>query len=59
MKFLYNAPAIMHQDALIVGDTHFGIETKIRRRGIFDEQFSMRLFQRLRELIVEQDCWGM
>jgi len=53
MKFLYNAPAIVHHGALIVGDTHFGIETKMRRRGIFDEQFSMRLFQRLRELIAE------
>lgn len=53
MKFLYNAPAILHKGALIVGDTHFGIEAKLRRRGIYDEQFSMRLFSRLKELILE------
>lgn len=52
MKFLYNAPAILHKGALIVGDTHFGMEDKLRRRGIFDEGFSMRLFSRLKELIV-------
>ncbi|MBI5227638.1 metallophosphoesterase family protein [Candidatus Micrarchaeota archaeon] len=51
MKFLYNAPAIIHKGALIVGDTHFGMENKLRKKGIFDEQFSMRLFYKLEELI--------
>ena len=53
MKFLYNAPALLHNGALIVGDTHFGMENKLRRRGIYDEQFSMRVFSRLKELIRE------
>jgi metallophosphoesterase superfamily enzyme len=35
-----------------VGDTHFGMEAKLRGKGIHDDQFSMRLFSRLRELIV-------
>jgi putative SbcD/Mre11-related phosphoesterase len=51
MKFLYNAPAIFHKGAVIVGDTHFGMEAKLRRRGIFDNQFSLRLFDRLKSLI--------
>ncbi len=51
MKFLYNAPAILHKGAIIVGDTHFGMEGKLRRRGIFDNQFSLRLFERLKALI--------
>jgi hypothetical protein len=51
MKFLYNAPAILHKGAIIVGDTHFGMERKLRRKGIFDGQFSMRIFSKLRELI--------
>ena len=51
MKFLYNAPAILHGGAIIVGDTHFGMEAKLRRRGIYDEQFSLRLFSKLKELI--------
>jgi len=51
MKFLYNAPAILHKGAVIVGDTHFGMEGKLRRRGIFDNQFSLRLFERLKALI--------
>jgi len=51
MKFLYNAPAIFHKGAIIVGDTHFGMEEKLRRKGIYDGQFSIRLFHRLRELV--------
>jgi metallophosphoesterase superfamily enzyme len=51
MKFLYNAPAILHRGAIIVGDTHFGMESKLRRKGIFDEQFSLRLFEKLKGLI--------
>ena len=51
MKFLYNAPAIKHKGALIVGDTHFGMESKLRKKGIYDNQFSIRLFYKLEELI--------
>jgi putative SbcD/Mre11-related phosphoesterase len=51
MKFLYNAPALLHKGALIVGDTHFGMEGRLSRRGIFDGQFSMRLFLKLKGLI--------
>lgn len=53
MKFLYNAPAILHKGALIVGDTHFGMEGKLRRKGIYDEQFSLRLFEKLKGLVLE------
>ncbi len=56
MKFLYNAPAILYKDALIVGDTHFGMEDRLRRRGIFDGQFSMRLFEKLKELITAHEA---
>ncbi|MDD5172047.1 MAG: metallophosphoesterase [Candidatus ainarchaeum sp.] len=52
MKFLYNAPAIFHKGAIIVGDTHFGMEEKLRRKGIYDEEFSLRLFGRLKELVI-------
>jgi hypothetical protein len=53
MKFLYNAPAIFHKGAIIVGDTHFGMEQKLRRRGIYDDQFSARLFEKLKALVLE------
>jgi len=53
MKFLYNAPAILHKGALIVGDTHFGMEEKLRRKGIYDEHFSQRIFDKLKTLIIE------
>lgn len=55
MKFIYNAPAIFHKDTLIVGDTHFGMEAKLRRNGVYDEQFSMRIFSKLKELILSHD----
>jgi putative SbcD/Mre11-related phosphoesterase len=51
MKFLYNAPAIFHKGAIIVGDTHFGMEYKLKSRGIFDEQFSFRLYDKLKDLV--------
>jgi metallophosphoesterase superfamily enzyme len=51
MKFLYDAPAILHKGAIIIGDSHFGMEGKLRRKGVFDEQFSIRLFHRLEELV--------
>jgi putative SbcD/Mre11-related phosphoesterase len=53
MRFLYNAPAILHKGAVIVGDTHFGMEEKLRRRGIYDSGFSMRLYERLKGLVAE------
>ncbi|MEW6722987.1 MAG: metallophosphoesterase [Candidatus Micrarchaeota archaeon] len=53
MKFLYDAPAILHEGAVIVGDTHFGMEAKLRRRGIYDEGFSLRLSGRLSDLVLE------
>ena len=52
MKFLYNAPAILHKGALIVGDTHFGMEMKLRNKGIYDDQFSMRIYMKLRDLVI-------
>ncbi|MEM5814737.1 MAG: hypothetical protein QXD77_02880, partial [Candidatus Aenigmatarchaeota archaeon] len=52
MRFIYDAPAILHKEALIVGDTHFGMEEKLRSKGIYDEQFSMRLFSKLKGLIL-------
>ncbi len=51
VRFLYDAPAILHKGAIIAGDTHFGMEERLRRRGIHDEAFSMRQFERLRSLI--------
>lgn len=51
MKFIYDAPALLHNKALILGDTHFGMEQKLRRKGIFDEQFSQRLFEKLEALV--------
>ncbi len=53
MRFLYNAPAILHNKALIIGDTHFGMEDRLRQEGIFDEEFSERIFIRIKELLAE------
>jgi putative SbcD/Mre11-related phosphoesterase len=51
MKFIYDAPALLHKNALILGDTHFGMEEKLKRKGIYDDQFSARLFEKLRGLV--------
>jgi metallophosphoesterase superfamily enzyme len=51
MRFLYNAPAIFHKGALIVGDTHFGIEERLRKNGIFVTNLSMKLLEKLKRLL--------
>jgi len=53
MDFLYNVPAIFHKKTLIVGDTHFGIEQKIKKKGIHYSNFSSTIAERLEELIKE------
>jgi putative SbcD/Mre11-related phosphoesterase len=53
LKFIYNAPAILHGKTLIIGDTHFGMEDKLRAEGIFDERFSERIFERIKGLLEE------
>jgi putative SbcD/Mre11-related phosphoesterase len=53
MRFIYNAPAILYRKALIIGDTHFGMEDKLRQEGIFDERFSERIFERVKGLLEE------
>ncbi len=52
MRFLYDAPALLHKGALIVGDTHLGMERKLRRKGVYDEMFSERIFERLKKFVV-------
>jgi len=53
MDFLYNAPAILHKNALIVGDTHFGIEQKLEKKGIHYNNFSNIVSERLENLLKE------
>jgi putative SbcD/Mre11-related phosphoesterase len=53
MKFLYNAPAILYKKALILGDTHFGIESKLLTKGIYYSNFSDDLFEKIKSLIIE------
>jgi putative SbcD/Mre11-related phosphoesterase len=51
MRFLYNAPAIYYKKALIIGDTHFGMESKLLSKGIYMQDFSDNLFEKLKSLI--------
>jgi len=51
MRFLYNMPAILHKGALIIGDIHFGMEGKLKQRGIFSNDFSERLAEKIIALL--------
>ena len=51
MRFIYDAPAILIKKTLIVGDTHFGMEQKLQKKGIYDENFSRKLVDRLISII--------
>ncbi len=50
MRFIYDAPAVIYEQHLIVGDSHFGMEIKLSKKGIYDYNFSLRLADRLKEI---------
>jgi putative SbcD/Mre11-related phosphoesterase len=51
MRFVYNEAAVLHRGALIIGDTHFGIEERLRRKGISAYDISKRLATRITTLV--------
>ena len=51
MRFLYNSPAIFHKGALIIGDTHFGIEERLRKQGIHYANISEQILEKILLLI--------
>ncbi|MDO8554099.1 MAG: metallophosphoesterase [Candidatus Micrarchaeota archaeon] len=51
MRFITNEPAIFHKNALIIGDTHFGIEDKLRLKGIYQNNFTDLMVDRIKKLI--------
>src|SRR3989339_571780 len=53
MRFIYNAPAIIYKRTLIIGDTHFGMERKLERKGIHAGDFSEKLFSKIKKLIIK------
>jgi putative SbcD/Mre11-related phosphoesterase len=56
LKFLYESPAIVLGSSLIIGDTHFGIEEKMKKKGVFDKTFSLRMSQNIVDLILQNNC---
>jgi len=51
MRFLFGHPALYYKSALIIGDTHFGIEEKLRERGIHNRNFSELILNRIKKLL--------
>ncbi len=50
MKFIHDAPAILYQKSIIVGDTHFGIEQRLKQKGVYINDLSERLAEQLLSL---------
>lgn len=55
LKFLYNKPAILYKSAFIIGDTHFGIEERLKEKGI-NLDFSKILLEKLKKDFNETDA---
>jgi hypothetical protein len=53
MRFLYNKPAILIGDALVVADLHIGMENELARRGIRVGNLSDKILSSIRELAKE------
>ena len=51
MRFITNEPALFHKGALIIGDTHFGIEEKLKTRGIYNDKFTELILEKIKKLI--------
>ncbi len=58
LKFLYNKPAILYKGAFIIGDTHFGIEERLKEKGI-NLDFSRMLLEKLKKDFQETDAERM
>lgn len=52
MRFITNEPAMFHKGALIIGDTHFGIEERLKQRGIHNDQFTEMMVEKINKLIM-------
>ncbi len=53
MRFLYKEPAVLYKKALVIGDTHFGIEQRLKEKGIYEETFSTHIEKKIEALIRE------
>ncbi len=51
MRFIFGEPAIFHKDALIIGDTHFGIEFRLKEKGIHYEGVSEQILAKIISLV--------
>jgi len=51
MRFIFGEPAIFHKDALIIGDTHFGIEFRLKEKGIHYEGASEQILEKIISLV--------
>ncbi len=51
MEFVVNEPALIHKGALIIGDTHFGIEEKLKKGGIHYQNASEHTLKHVISLI--------
>ena len=56
MYFLYNEPAMFHKGALIIGDTHFGIEERLTKDGIYQKNITEMMFEKVVELITQTNA---
>jgi hypothetical protein len=53
MRFIANEPALFHHGALIIGDTHFGIEYRLKEKGIHYQDMSEHILEKILSLIIQ------
>lgn len=51
MRFLYDEPAMFHKGALLIGDTHFGIEQRLEQKGVYYSSMSRHILAKTISLI--------
>ena len=47
MRFIYNQPVLYHLGAIIIGDTHFGIEDRLKGSGLHYSHISDRISDKI------------
>lgn len=56
MEFVYNEPAVISDDKLIIGDLHIGLESELRKRGINTPTQSKEMSNRITKILFENNC---
>ncbi len=56
MKFVYNEPAVVSGDKLVIGDLHIGLESELSRSGVNAPNQTQEMMDRVSKMLFQNNC---